>query len=253
VEVDGRHFVKHHLIDFTATLGAGGQGSRPKLGMEYSSDLPSSLARMFTLGFHEDTWRRLRRPEGIPEVGYFAVERFEPMAFEPLLPNPAFARMTDRDAYWAAKIVTAFTREQLAAICESGRYENPKAVPYLTDVLMGHRDIIAREFFSSVCPIDFFRVDGGRLVGRDLGVERGMERGQQPYACAPAVDSHRNVAGKKPTWLHVDAVSAPIPEGPSTHPFEAFEFQASRDRGEWSPSVIAYVARGSGRVVAVDR
>ena len=255
VEVDGRHFVKHHLIDFTAILGTGGQGSAPIEGREYAFDLTTSMARMFTFGLHEDTWRKLHRPEGIPEVGYFEVKHFEPMAFEPLLPNPAFARCTDRDGYWAAKVVTGFTREQLTAMCETGRYENPKAVPYLVDVLMGRREIIARQFFTSVCPIDFFRVEGGQLVAKDLGVERGIWRADSTLyrVRSYAVNAERDVSGKKPAWSHVDVLTLPMPEGPPSHPFDAFEFQVSRDRGEWSPSVIAYVARASMRVVAVDR
>jgi hypothetical protein len=125
VEEDGRRFVRHHLIDFASTLGSGARGPSEKYGWEYGLDGPAILGRVLTLGLVEDEWRRARRPEGIPEVGFFDAERFDPMAFDPLLPNTAFAHMTDRDGYWAAKILTAFTDEHLAAICAGARYANP--------------------------------------------------------------------------------------------------------------------------------
>lgn len=256
VEEDGRHFVKHHLIDFASTLGAGATGLVQKDGWEYAFDLPDILGRVFTLGLVEDDWRKLRRP-GLEEVGYFGIEHFDPMGFEPLLPNPAFARLTDRDGYWAAKIISAFDDERLRAVCAAAKYREPRATEYVAEVLAQRRDVIARHWFSRVCPLDFFRVDAHsyrpQLVATDLGVERGVwgADGSLYRERAYGVNENRDVVGEKPAWSHIDVLSVPMPEGRSVHHFEAFEFQVSRDGGEWTPSVIAYVA--SGRVVAVDR
>ncbi len=253
VEEGGRSWVRHHLIDFTATLGAGGRGPSEKYGLEYGVDPPAILGRVMTLGLVEDDWRKLRRPEGIPEIGFFEATHFDPMGFEPLIPNTAFAHMTDRDGYWAAKIITAFTDDHLAALCATGRYANPRAAAYLAEVLAQRRDIIAREFFARVCPIDFFRAEDGRVTASDLGVARGIwsAQGTRYRARTWAVDANRRPAEPVPAWTLPASPEIAWPAG--SHPFQAVEFQVSRDGGSWSSSAVAYLARASGRVVEVNR
>jgi hypothetical protein len=250
VEEDGRRFVKHHLIDFASTIGTGANGATPIHGFEYGFDFPQTLARLFAVGFHEDDWRRIERPEDLEEVGYWGVERFDPMEFKPLTPNPAFARMTDRDGYWAAKIISAFTDEHLRAICETAKYREPAATDHVARVLAERRDVIVREWFERIAPIDFFRVDGGRLTARDLGVERGVFPGTARYRMRHvAVDADRGHAGERSGWQELERLEVALADSPG--PFHAYEFQVDRGDG-WSGSVTAYVA-ASGRLVAVDR
>lgn len=251
VEEDGARFVKHHLIDFASTLGSGARGAHRKNGWEYGFDGPDVLKRLLTVGLLEDDWRRLQRPEGIPEVGYFDTEFFDASSFEPLTPNTAFAMMNDRDGYWAAKIISAFSDEILAAVTATAHYSNPKAAPYVARVLAERRDILAREFFTRVCPVDFFRVAGDRLTATDLGVDRGIwTAAESTYRVRQwMVDADRQPRSPRPEWL-----SAPSPaiRLSGDGGFHAVEFQVSRG-DEWSPSVIAYVSSASRRVVGVDR
>ncbi|MFN8177738.1 MAG: hypothetical protein U0167_07420 [bacterium] len=255
VEEDGRHFVKHHLIDFASTLGAGAAGLVQKDGWEYGVNATRILGRLVTLGLVEDDWRKQRRPPGLPEVGYFGSDPFDPMGFEPLVPNPAFARLTDRDGYWAAKIISAFDDEALHAICAAGKYRDPRATDYVAATLGQRRDLIARRWFQRICPVDFFRVEAGKLVATDLGVARGLWKAESTrYRFRTyAVDAQRRPSGERPAWTDLASLSIPIPGGDAAHPFQAFELRASRDDGDWTPPVVAYVARASGRVVAVDR
>jgi hypothetical protein len=255
VEEDGRRFVKHHLIDFNSTLGAGSAGLVQKDGWEYGFNAPRIFGRIVTLGLVEDDWRKLKRPPGLPEVGYFGIEPFDPMGFEPLVPNPAFARLTDRDGYWAAKIISAFDDEALRAICATGQYRDPRATEYVATTLGQRRDAIARRWFQRICPVDFFRVEEGKLVATDLGVARGLWKAEvsRYRGRTYAVDAQRRPAGELPAWTDLASLAMPIPEGDAPHPFQAFEIRASRGDGGWTPSVVAYVARASGRVVAVDR
>lgn len=174
VEEDGRGYVRHHLLDFASTLGMGANGPQPTYGWEYSWDPPAIGGRLLAFGLHEDVWRSLRRPAGSPQVGYFEIERFDPIEFKPLVPNPAFANFTDRDGYWAAKILSAFTVEQLRAVVAEGRFEHPGSAPAFVDALVARRDRIVREFFGRVPPLDFFRWEGNELVATDLSIERGF-------------------------------------------------------------------------------
>ena len=113
--------------------------------------------RALSLGLYEDPWRRLRRSDSLPEIGYFESTVFTPQSFKPLEPNTAFANLTDRDGYWAAKIISAFTDEQLLAVAEQGQYENPEATHYIARTLAERRDKIVRCWFDAVPPLDFFR------------------------------------------------------------------------------------------------
>jgi hypothetical protein len=113
VDEGGRHYLRHHLIDFASTLGAGASGPFPEANFEYALDVPASLGRALSLGIHQDAWRRVQRPEGLDEIGFFESKEFDPIEWKPLDPNSSFANLTDRDGYWAAKIVSAFTNAQI--------------------------------------------------------------------------------------------------------------------------------------------
>jgi hypothetical protein len=270
VEEDGRRFVKHYLIDFASTLGAGAHGPTAKYGREYGFDLPQIFARLFAVGLHEDDWRRVRLDPELPEIGFFDTEHFDPKGFKPLTPNSAFAHLTDRDGYWAAKIISAFTDRHLRAICETGRFRDPATARGLAKRLAARRDLIAREWFRTVVPLDFFRVEGNLLRWADLGVERGVWPvvGSRYRVRCTAVDAERR-AGGSGDWCELGettvdeacdlglalggaATEAAKAVSAKTHPFLAFEVAVDRGDG-WSDSVTAYVARASGRVVAVER
>jgi hypothetical protein len=263
VEEGGRRFVRHHLIDFASTLGAGANSPNPTYGYEYSVDLPAIGGRALALGLHEDAWRRLRRPEGLPEVGYFESAFFDPGEFKPQVPNAAFANLTDRDGYWAAKVISAFRDEHLAAIVAKGEYADPAAAAHVARTLAERRDAIARHWFDRVAPLDFFVAEGAVLSFRDLGAERGLYPGTAPRyrARVAAVGAGRGAAARG-AWTESGAPSARLDDDATATmlrttpeeraPFLAVECQVDRGAG-WSRSVTAYVARASGRVVAVER
>lgn len=259
VEKEGRGFVRHYLIDFASTLGAGALGPVYSFNFEHTVDVIPILGRLAAVGLYEDPWRRLKRPEGLDEVAAFESEIYRPKRFKPSVPNPAFVNQTDRDAYWAAKIVSAFTDEQLLAVAEQGRYENPEATRYVARMLAERRDEIARCWFDEVPPLDFFRVNGGNVIFRDLGVERGVYPAGARYRCrVTAVDAAREPAGDRGLWAETEETAAAIDVAAiravpqASHPFVEVECQVDRGSG-WSRTVAVYVSRRTGRVVAVDR
>ncbi len=178
VEEDERGFVRHHLIDFASTLGVGATGLSPQRCFEHDVDFVAMLGRAVSLGLHQDPWRRIQRPEGLDEVGYLESEEFDPRSFKPLQSNGAFANMTDRDAYWAAKILSAFRDDHLRAIVARGQYRNPGAAAWVARVLAERRDEIARVWFDRLPPLDFFTTAGSIVGFHDLGVERGIYPGR---------------------------------------------------------------------------
>jgi hypothetical protein len=262
VEEGGARFVKHYLIDFASTLGAGAAGVNPRYGYEFGFDLVAVLRRSLTLGLVEDRWRTRTRDPGLAEVGYFNSEGFEPGKFRPLQPNHAFANTTDRDGYWGAKIVAAFRDAHIDAIVAEAGYRDARAAALVARVLRENRDVIARHFFDRVPPLDFFVLRGERLVFRDLGVDYAVYPGTRARyrARAAAVAADRKPdGGGWSQWVKLTLPELALPGGAvaaslerSQRPFLAVEVQVDRGSG-WSDGVTAYVARGSARVVAVDR
>lgn len=260
---NGRRFVRHYLIDFASTLGTGAYGPFPRPGFEYTFDPSAILGRMLTVGFREDPWRRVELPKGLPEIGYIESEEFDPLDWRPIQPNTAFANLTDRDGYWAAKIISAFSDEHLVSIAGQAHYHNPKAAAYIAKTLGERRDKIARLFFDRVPPLDFFVLRDGCLVFHDLGEERGLYPGTRPLyrARLSAVDQDRSSYGWT-DWVELDAPSLSLNStearevaddtNTERYPFLGIDCQVNRGSG-WSSSVTIYVSRHSGRIVAVDR
>ena len=263
VEENGRSFLRHYVIDFASTLGAGAQGPFPTACNEYSFDFAAIFGRALTLGFTQDPWRRIERPDSLDEVGYFESEVFEPKAFKPLKPNAAFANLTDRDGYWAAKIISAFSDAHLGAIAAEGKYANPEATRWIARVLGERRDKIARYYFDRIPPLDFFVNDNGVLHFHDLGAERGIyPEFSARYRSRVAASTAERNRGRWTPWQDrsqktVSLVEANLREEISSldtadSPYLAVEIQVSRG-SQWSSAITVYVARTSGRVVAVER
>ncbi len=263
VEEDGRRFLRHYLIDFASTLGAGALGPFPVGCHEYSIDFAAIFGRALTLGFRQDAWRGLERPPALAEIGYFESEIFEPMAFKPSQPNAAFANLTRRDGYWAAKIISAFSDAHLEAIVAEGGYRNLDAARWVVRVLGERRDKIARYWFDRVPPLDFFTHESGVVQFHDLGADRGVYPGVPArYRARVAAATAERRRGRWMQWteftrLTVGLGAAAEREEISSlpvvdYPFLALELQVNRGSA-WSSSVTVYVARSSGRVVAVDR
>ncbi len=245
------YYLRHYLIDFASTFGTGAAGNVPRYGWEYTIDLLPVLGRTVTLGLHEDPWRRLDDPEPGSEVGYWESELFDPQDFKPMQPNSAFANMTHRDAYWAAKIVSAFRDDHLIAAVRAAGYRDPAEEAYVIRILRERRDKIARTYFDKIPPLDFFMVSGEDLWFHDLGVERGIYPASDTRyrGRVRGVDAERQ--GRD--WL-------PWQELPSTRvaldvhdrPFWAVEVQVDRGDG-WSRTTRVYVSKARGEVIALER
>lgn len=254
VEQNDRHFVRHYLIDFASTLGTGARGPTHRKSFEFTLDAPPVFGRVLALGLHEDAWRRLSESP-YAEIGNYEAELFDPREYKPLQPNPAFANLTDRDAYWATKIMSAFSDDHVRAAVAEARYEEPGAADYLARMISARRDRIVRYWFGKVPPLEYPVMEGARVTFRDLGVERGVFESTPRYrARFAACGADRDVASWSP-WRESETASVtatPVEADPSAYPFLAVAMQVDRGEG-FSSSVLAYFSRESGRLVAVDR
>lgn len=137
-EEDGRRFLRHYLIDFGSTLGSDTvQPNAPIVGHEYRLDFREAAKIAFTAGIYQPEWRDEKSdPVFSPSVGRFSEKNFEPTKWKQNFPLAAFAAMTDRDAFWAARIVARFTSAQIRAAVEAAEFSNSADADYLTQQLI---------------------------------------------------------------------------------------------------------------------
>jgi len=191
VEKDGRRFVRHHLIDFGSTLGSGSTGAQTyRAGWEYIWEPASALQRIVTFGLWDRKWPRVTYPD-YESIGRFEGVHFDPETWRPEYPNPAFSNMQDEDAYWAAKIVMAFSDDDIRAIVKTGQLSNGEAEEYLIQTLITRRDKIGRHWLSRVSSFDRFEVVDGGLRFEHLASK---------YGCAPRPEVST-------AWFSVDPVT----------------------------------------------
>jgi hypothetical protein len=160
---DGTPYIKHYLIDFGASLGSASfMANSPRDGNVYLFDWKSSASQFFTLGLYAPKWQRAKYP-AIPAAGRFEYQIFDPMAWVPDYPNPAFRNENPADRVWAARKIAAFTDEEIRAIVATGRYTDPAAEEWVARCLIERRNKILDAFLTGTAALDRFEVRQGRL------------------------------------------------------------------------------------------
>lgn len=196
LEDGGRGFLRHHLLDFSASFGSG--NSEPKAafeGHEYAFDPGAVAGSWLALGLWTKPWER-PAPDLYPELGPFPSGPFDPARWKPSFANPAFERRTPADGFWGARLVSSFTDADLDAVLSTGHFPTPGSRAHLREVLSRRRDAIARRWLCSreVSSLDAPRLEGGRLILADLGERGGCAEGARyRWQMAGAEDS---VTGK---------------------------------------------------------
>ncbi|MDB4970908.1 MAG: hypothetical protein JWN44_6597 [Myxococcales bacterium] len=177
---------KGHLVHWQQDVG-GSFGSRAGGAMDYwmGADTYFSPGRMveslFSFGIVNRAWEgegiRARRARALalyPEVGWFDSDGFDPRKWQPIFDNPAFVRATSRDAYWGAKRIVQMGEGELRAAIAEGHYR-AAAADRLFQILWKRREAIARAYFSTQTPLDYFRVENGQLCWDDLWIAAQLD------------------------------------------------------------------------------
>lgn len=167
-------YVKHYQLDFGSTLGSASyKPNSPRSGGEYLFDWKSAAVNFFSLGLYVPEWARADYPN-IPAVGRFESRRFDPGAWVPEYPNPAFSNSLPDDDFWMAKQIMSLSDDDIRAVVKSGQYSDQGAEVYVAECLIERRDKIGRYAFDRVLPLDRFQVAGGRLAWVDLSARYGF-------------------------------------------------------------------------------
>ncbi len=174
VEEDGRHFLRHNLVDFGEALGAH-QSEKDRLedGFEHFIDWRESSKSLFAFGLWTRPWEK-QEPTPWPSIGPFEGEAFSPPMWREAYPYRPFLQSDAADLYWGAKLVMRFDRAHVEAMVAEGQFSEPDAAAYLVDVLMLRQEKIGADWLDGVTPLDNFALEGGQLCGTDLAVAHGV-------------------------------------------------------------------------------
>ena len=178
-----RSFVKHYMFDFGSILGSGTiHAQRHRPGNEYILEWKPGWLTLATLGIYTRPWMHIDYPPVPSSVGRFEGEAFDPEAWKPEYPNPAFMNMRPDDAFWAARIVARFSDDAIRTIVGKAQYSDPHAANYIVQTLITRRDKVLKHWLTSVNPlVDFVLSEQGVLRFVNAAVHTGVAKGGSPY------------------------------------------------------------------------
>ena len=169
--------VRHYVMDTSDAIGQAPTAAElgGRMGHSYNFDLVQVVGDFVSLGAIERPWDRAVRVPGREKFGYFSVRDFDPETWKTAYPNPAFLRMTERDAAWMARIIARFTRADLRAIAGAAQFTDPGDADYITDVLAARRRVILERYLTRLSPLaDVRQQPDGRICALDLARVNGL-------------------------------------------------------------------------------
>jgi hypothetical protein len=257
VDEEGRRFIKHYLMDFGSNMGSGSTNvQEPRGGYEYYVDRGKLFKGIFTFGLWTRDWMHVKYPS-YPAVGNFESNFFEPWKWVPEYPNPAFDRMDEADAFWAANLLTYFTDDVIRAVVATGRISDPEAEAYLVRTLIARRDKCVRYWISRTNPLDRFEVnsDGTEVTFDDAALRVGAAQGKATYSVQwSALDNLKNEEQRIADAIELADPRMSIPAaawGP--HDDANYRYAVARistlhsDNPQWNEPVILTVRDKGGK------
>lgn len=154
-----REYIRHYYLDWGDSLGGRWplDGISRRLGHSYYLDWGHVLGDLLTLGFWPRPWNEVTLNQ-FEIFGYFDAENFEPRAWKGGYPNPAFERLTDRDALWAARILSNIDEARIRAVVKTAEFTDPRHEAFMVEVLLARRQKILEAYLRSENSLSNFRV-----------------------------------------------------------------------------------------------
>ena len=173
----GMGYIRHNMIDFGDCFGSVWEPPMMgrRIGHSNYMDPGHIFEDLLTLGIIERPWESTEARFGVTGsvLGYYQVKRFVPDKYRPGYPNPAFSRVSERDAAWMTRIVAELKDEHLRAIIEQARIQDSRVSKELFRVIRGRRDKILRRWLGRLSPLAHPELHEGSLCVRDLAAETG--------------------------------------------------------------------------------
>ncbi len=160
----------HWYIDLGDSFGSHWEWDslNRRINKSYYFDPTDVSLDLLTFGVWQRSWDRAEETPGAELFAYFPKDEFDGDDWKGGYPNPAFARMTEQDGAWAARIITRFDDQLVRAAVEVGDYSNPFHSEILAKTLIKRRDAIRRRYFANLSPVADLAVSGSELCATDL-------------------------------------------------------------------------------------
>ena len=207
-------YVRHWYIDLGDCFGSewAVDGFSRRLGKSYLLDFQHIGADFVTFGTIERPWERAHRTPGQENFGYFNAQDFDPDSWAGEYPNPAFSRMTERDAAWAARIIARFTPAHVRAAVSVGNFSKPENTEFLVRVLLERQHILLARYFSKLSPLTDIRVDGRQVCATDLARHTGTFPRSSFHYSAMSTHGNADPAPLSTSLTGADEVCVQLPE-----------------------------------------
>jgi hypothetical protein len=256
----GHTYIRHYMFDFGSIMGSGSTGPQvPRAGNEYILEWKPSWMTLATLGLWLRPWILVDYPNVARSVGRFEADFFDPVAWKPEYPNPAFDNMQPEDAFWSARLVARLSDEAIRAVVAKARYTEDGAAEYTAATLIKRRDKVLKTWLTGVNPVvDPKLTADGTLTFDNAAVSAGVASPPSSYELTWS--KFDNALGKNVATDVQMSVTAPRCEAPSAI-LQGSDFVAvairSLDAGrpEWAAAVTVHFKRsGEGwRLVGLSR
>jgi hypothetical protein len=169
-------FVRHYYLDTSDSFGSewADDGISRRLGRSYLLDFGDIGTDFVTLGTRSTTWEEARRTPGYELFGYYHFRDFDPEGWKNEYPNPAFSRATEHDNAWMARILSRFTRDDIAGLVTLGKFSRPEYAEFLTEILEQRLRRIADRYLTRLSPLADVQISGQQLCATDLARARAV-------------------------------------------------------------------------------
>lgn len=193
---EGSGFIRHYVIDFGDALGVLFPWDRlaRRFGHSGYFDVEHIVGDFLSFGLLPRSWDEARMGPLGPTLGYFDVSRYEPGDWRPGYPNPAFDRMSERDAAWMARILARFTDAHVHALVERAQFSDSRVAMELARVLIGRRNRALERWLTRLSPIAHPRVERerARVCLEDLAVSSRLRRSsERSYEACAIPEEHQ--------------------------------------------------------------
>jgi hypothetical protein len=152
-EDDGRHFLRHYLVDFDGCLGGYWAARHEnRIGFSYEFDTTEIVTGVATLGLIRHAYEDLKAPAH-PYVGLYEAEVYDPSTWKNNYLNDHVHACRPADAFWAGTVLAGIQEDHVRAAVTAARFEDDDAEEDLIDVLMKRREKTLRWALQQVTPV----------------------------------------------------------------------------------------------------
>lgn len=238
-------YITHYLTNIKAPLA--------NLRAEFTGGAPAKQNRtidaLFSFGFYNPYWTSADAPQK-RKGDIITSAKFDPDDWQPKKNNTAFKYMTDRDSFWAAKILSGFQDKDIKTIVSAADYKDHDISAKIIRELIIRRDKITSYYFGLIPPLDDIKITSSNSATAVSFSDMANTTGTK-YRYRM-----RDLLGERTLldWTETNALSFALP-GPSIEKMKAgaiykIQLQLMRPGAKWwSNSVNLLIRKDAGPIL----